>query len=154
MPAPELDLATADLAAFTPTDFARLVNGMSKKDLAAITAGPARDRIIEEIFGRMRGSFRPEVAGRLRALIRWRVVDGGAADAVYEMDIAEGQCAVARGASDREPRLALVLSGQDFARLCSGNATGVTLFMTRRLKVTGDLGLASALTRYFDIPKA
>lgn len=46
------------------------------------------------------------------------------------------------------------MSAADFARLVSGNATGTALFMTRRLKVAGDLGLAASLVRYFDIPKA
>ncbi|MGK5643344.1 SCP2 sterol-binding domain-containing protein, partial [Streptomyces sp. URMC 126] len=42
----------------------------------------------------------------------------------------------------------------EFLRLVSGNASPVTMFMTRRLKLAGDVGLASGLTRYFDIPKA
>jgi hypothetical protein len=154
MTAPELDLETADLAAFTPREFARRVKALSKKELAAIASGPARGRIVDEVFGRMRGSFEPEAAGRLRALIRWRIADAGAPDLVYDMDIADGECRVAQGADDREPRVALTLSAEDFARLCSGNASGVTLFMTRRLKASGDLGLAGSLTRYFDIPEA
>jgi hypothetical protein len=154
MTAPELDLETADLSAFTPEEFARIVKGLSKRELAALAAGPARARIVAEVFGRMRGSFKPEVAGRLRALIRWRIADDAAPDLVYDMDIADGGCFVNAGADDREPRVALTLSAEDFARLCSGNASGVTLFMTRRLKASGDLGLASSLTRYFDIPKA
>lgn len=154
MTAPELDLETADLSAFTPQEFASLVKALSRKELAAIASGPARGRIVDEIFGRMRDSFKLEVGDRLRALIRWRIADADAPDLVYDMDIADGECRVAAGADDREPRVALTLSAEDFARLCSGNASGVTLFMTRRLKASGDLGLASSLTRYFDIPKA
>jgi hypothetical protein len=155
MTVPELDLQGADLARFTPLEFARIVRELPKKELTALATGPARERIVDEIFGRMRTSFKPETAGRLRALIRWRIADAGAPDAVYEMDIADGACEVTQGARDeQEPRLALTLSAADFAKLCSGNASGVTLFMTGRLKVCGDLGLASSLTRYFDIPKA
>ena len=155
MAAPELDLESADLAQYTPQEFARIVKELSKKELAALATGPARGRIIDEIFGRMRTSFKPDVAGRLRALVRWRITDAGSPEAVYEMDIADGACAVTQGAdADREPRLTMTLSGADFARLCSGNASGVTLFMTGRLKAAGDLGLASSLIRYFDIPKA
>lgn len=154
MTAPELDLETADLSAFTPHEFARIVRALSKKELAAIASGSARGRIVDEVFGRMRGSFKPDVAGRLRALIRWRIADAGGPDLVYDMDIADGECRVQEGAGEREPRVALTLSAEDFARLCSGNASGVTLFMTRRLKASGDLSLAGSLTRYFDIPKA
>jgi SCP-2 sterol transfer family protein len=155
MTAPELDLEAADLARYSPQEFARIVKDLSKKELVALATGPARGRIVDEIFGRMRTSFKPETAGRLRALIRWRIADSGAPDAVYEMDIADGSCAVTEGLGEAwDPRLALTLTAADFARLCSGNASGVTLFMTGRLKVSGDLGLASSLTRYFDIPKA
>jgi predicted lipid carrier protein YhbT len=153
MTVPELDLETADLAGYTPLEFAALVKRLSKRELAAIAAGPARARIVEEVFGRMRTSFRPEAAGRLRALIRWRIADEGAPQLVYEMAIEDGECTVTPGATDREARAELVLSTETFALLCSGNASGVTLFISRRLKISGDLSLAGRLLRYFDIPK-
>ncbi|MER5865198.1 SCP2 sterol-binding domain-containing protein [Kitasatospora sp. NPDC002040] len=149
-----LDLDRLDFAAISPQDFAQLVRGTGKAALADIVAGPARGRILDEVFGRMETRFKPEVAGRLNALVRWRISDPGQDDAVYETAIADGACVLRKGAGEAEPRLGLTLTAADFLRLVSGNANGVTLFMTRRLKVAGDLGLASGLTRYFDIPKA
>lgn len=149
-----LDIETLDFAEISPDEFARLIKDMSKRELAAIAAGPSRDRIVDEILSRMAASFNPEAAGRLRALIRWRISDDGQPDIPFEMDIADGTCKVSSGATDREPRMALTMSTADFARLVSGNASGTTLFMTRKLKVSGDLGLAASLVRYFNIPKA
>jgi hypothetical protein len=149
-----IDVDSLDFAAISPHDFAALIRDLSKRELAAIATGPSRERIVDEILGRMAASFKPETAGRLRALISWRIVDTGLPEIAFEMDIAEGVCRVGRGLTDREPRLGLTMSAVDFARLVSGNASGTTLFMTRRLKAAGDLGLAASLTRFFDIPRA
>jgi predicted lipid carrier protein YhbT len=148
------DIESLNFAEISPEEFAGLVKNLPKSDLATIASGPSRERIADEIFGRMETRFKPDVAGRLRALIRWQVVDSGQPELVYETNIADQAITLRKGASEDEPRLTLTGSAVDMVRLFSGNASGTTLFMTRKLKVSGDLGLAAALTRYFDIPKA
>ncbi|MCI3930778.1 SCP2 sterol-binding domain-containing protein [Streptomyces sp. AN091965] len=149
-------IAGLDFASVTPTEFARIVKGLSGKELTEIaTDGPLRARVLREVFTRMEQQFRPEAAGSLEALIRWQVTgSGGVGDAVYETDIAEGACVVREGRSAAEPRVTLVMGDAEFLKLASGNAQPVMLFMTRKLKVVGDVALAAGLTRYFDIPKA
>jgi hypothetical protein len=149
-----VDIESLDFAAISPDEFAGLIKDLSKRELAAIAAGPARGRIVDEILGRMAAAFNPEAAGRLKALVRWRIADDGQPDILFEMAIADGTCLVSPGITDRDPRVSLTMTTADFARLVSGNASGTTLFMTRRLKVAGDLGLAATLVRYFNIPKA
>ncbi|MFF2223482.1 SCP2 sterol-binding domain-containing protein [Streptomyces globisporus] len=146
------DLSALDFAAVAPEEFARIVKGLSAKQLAEVMRGELRTRILGEVFGRMRQQFRPEAAGGLTALIRWKIT--GESDAVYETAIADGGCRVTAGRSDAEPRTTLVMADAEFLKLVSGNGNPVTMFMTRKLKVAGDVGLASGLTRYFDIPKA
>jgi hypothetical protein len=148
-------LAGLDFAAVSPQEFARLVKSMSAKEIAAAFQGEARTLALREIFARMQRLFRPEAAGSLRALMRWQV-EGSAADgtAVFETAIADGACAAAEGASAEEPRVTLTLTDAEFLKLVSGNANPVTLFVLRKIKVAGDVGLAAGLTRLFDIPKA
>ncbi|GGZ22673.1 SCP2 sterol-binding domain-containing protein [Streptomyces nitrosporeus] len=146
------ELAALDFGAVSPQEFARIVKGLSAGQLAEVMRGELRVRVLGEVFGRMRQQFRPEAAGRLDALIRWKIT--GESDLVYETAIADGTCTVTGGRSAAEPRTTLVMADADFLRLVSGNGNPVTMFMTRRLKVAGDVGLASGLTRYFDIPKA
>lgn len=100
----------------------------------------------------MERQFRPESAGALAAVIRWKIT--GESDVVYETTIADGACSVTEGRSEADPRLTLIMGDADFLKLVSGNASPVTLFMLRKVKIAGDVGLASGLTRYFDIPKA
>jgi predicted lipid carrier protein YhbT len=132
-----------------------LVRGLSGRELAGAFRGPLRRRALREIFARMERLFRPEAAGSLSALIRWRV-EGGADDGttVYETAIAEGRCVVTEGESAQEPRVTLTLADAEFLKLVSGNANPVTMFVTRRIRIAGDVGLAAGLTRLFDIPKA
>lgn len=144
-------LSGLDFAAVAPEEFARIVKNLSAKQLAEVMRGELRTRILGEIFGRMKQQFRPEAAG-LTALIRWKIT--GESDAVYETAIADGACQVTPGRSDADARTTLVMGDAEFLKLVSGNGNPVTMFMTRKLKVAGDVGLASGLTRYFDIPKA
>lgn len=146
------ELAALDFAAVSPPEFARIVKGLSAKQLGEAMHGELRARVLGEVFGRMGQQFRPEAAGRLTALIRWKIT--GDTDVVYETSIADGTCAISEGRSDAEPRTILVMADAEFLKLVSGNANPVTMFMMRKLKVAGDVGLASGLTRYFDIPKA
>ncbi|APY88277.1 acyl-CoA synthase [Streptomyces alfalfae] len=149
-------IAGLDFASVTPEEFARLVKKLSDKEIAAIARdGALRPRVLREVFGRVERQFRPDAAGSLKALIRWRITGSGDnEDAVYETAIADGACAVREGRSDADPRLTLVLADPEFLKLVSGNVGPVKLFMLRKVKIVGDVALAACLTRYFDIPKA
>ncbi|MEU9203770.1 SCP2 sterol-binding domain-containing protein [Streptomyces sp. NPDC048332] len=146
------ELTALDFAAVSPQEFARIVKGLSAKQLGEVMHGELRARVLGEVFGRMKQQFRPEAAGQLKALIRWKIT--GDSDTVYETAIADGACTISEGRSGTEPRTTLVMADAEFLKLVSGNGNPVTMFMMRKLKVAGDVGLASGLTRYFDIPKA
>lgn len=146
------ELAGLDFANISPGEFAKIVNGLSAKQIEQAAQGEFRERVLGEVFSRMECQFRPESAGDLKALIRWKIT--GESDAVYETAIADGTCTVTRGRSEADPRVTLAMGDAEFLKLVSGNASPVTMFLTRKLKVAGDVGLASGLTRYFDIPKA
>ncbi|QNP66386.1 SCP2 sterol-binding domain-containing protein [Streptomyces genisteinicus] len=146
------DLGDLDFAAVSPEEFARIVKGLSGRQLDETMRGDLRMRVLREVFGRMHQQFRPDVAGDQDLLIRWKIT--GESDVVFETAIAGGACTITEGRSEREPRTTLVMGDAEFLRLVSGNANPVTMFMMRKLKVSGDVVTASGLTRYFDIPKA
>ncbi|MEU6763433.1 SCP2 sterol-binding domain-containing protein [Streptomyces sp. NPDC046853] len=149
-------VAGLDFASVTPEEFAKIVKGLSGKEITEIAQdAELRARVLREVFGRMGRQFKPEAAGTLKALIRWKVTGTDeTVETVYETDISEGTCTVREGRSDAEPRVTLVMADAEFLKLVSGNANPVTMFMMRKLKVAGDVALAAGLTRYFDIPKA
>ncbi|MEU6731793.1 SCP2 sterol-binding domain-containing protein [Streptomyces physcomitrii] len=146
-------LAELDFATVTPEEFAKIVKKLSTKEINQLAQdGELRDRVLAEVFGRMGRQFKPETAGSLKALVRWKIT--GIEEKVYETDIDNGSCQVREGRTEAEPRVTIILGDAEFLKLASGNASPVTLFMMRKLKIAGDVGFASGLTRYFDIPKA
>ncbi|MFF2506076.1 SCP2 sterol-binding domain-containing protein [Streptomyces sp. NPDC058067] len=148
-------IAGLDFSAVTPEEFAKIVKSLSPKEIDEIARdGELRARILAEVFARMERQFKPETAGSLQALIRWQVTSAGdRAEAVYETTIADGVCTVGEGRSDATPRVTLAMGDADFLKLVSGNSSPVTMFMMRKVKITGDVALAAGLNRYFDIPK-
>ncbi|MFH8568498.1 SCP2 sterol-binding domain-containing protein [Streptomyces sp. NPDC017993] len=145
-------LAALDFASVTPQEFARIVKGLTTRQISELAKGELRTRVLAEVFGRMSRQFRPEAAGTVTAVIRWQIT--GESRVVYETTLADGECAVRKGRTDTEPRLTLTMADVEFLKLVSGNGNPMTMLLTRRLKVSGDLALAAALNRYFDIPKA
>ncbi|MFG1810283.1 SCP2 sterol-binding domain-containing protein [Streptomyces sp. NPDC049040] len=151
----DLDLETLDFGSVEPQEFARIVKGMPTRRIAELMSGPQRRRVLDEVFGRMHTLFKPDAAAGRDALIRWRITEGdGGADDVYETHIGGGTCTVTSERTDREAQLSLTMAAPEFLRLVSGNASGPTLFFTRKLKLKGDIRLAGGLTYFFDIPKA
>ncbi|MBU7600719.1 SCP2 sterol-binding domain-containing protein [Streptomyces sp. P38-E01] len=146
------DLSKLDFASVSPEEFARIVKKLSNKEIKELAQGELRTRVLGEVFGRMEKQFKPEAAGSTEALIRWKI--DGESEVVYETLISDGTCTVTEGRSEAEPRVTLLMGDAEFLKLVSGNAGPVTMFMTRKLKIAGDVALASGLTRLFDIPKA
>jgi predicted lipid carrier protein YhbT len=151
----DLDLDSLDFGSVEPNEFARIVKALPGTRIAELMTGPRRRRVLDEVFGRMETLFRPENARGKDALIRWRITDGDEDGGdVYETHIAHDACAVTSGRTDRTPQLSLTMAAPEFLKLVSGNASGPTLFFTRKLKLKGDIRLAGGLTYLFDIPKA
>ena len=146
-------LSGLDFGEISPQEFARLIKVLTAREIAEAFQGELRLRALREIFARMERLFRPEAAGSLRALIRWRV-EGAEQTTVYETAIADGRCVVSEGVSASEPKVTLAMADAEFLKLVSGNGNPVTMFVLRKLKISGDVGLAAGLTRLFDIPKA
>ena len=150
----ELDPDRLQLSELAPGDFARLVRDVPTSELDELMSGPMRRAVLDEIFARMRDQFLPAKAGNRRAVVHWVITgqaDGAEPDR-YELTIADGGCRVT-SPPESEPRVTLTLGPVDFLKLTSGNANGTTLFMTRKLKLDGDLGLGAGLLSMFDIPK-
>jgi len=96
------DLSALDFAAVSPEEFARIVKGLSARQLGDVMRGDLRTRVLGEVFGRMKQQFRPEAAGALTTLVRWKIT--GESEEVYEAATADGACVVTRGRAPHDPR--------------------------------------------------
>src|SRR2546430_7878030 len=148
------DFDINDFGSVDPKQFAQMVKSTPDAKLKEVLQGEQRGKILDEVFARMPGLFRPDRAGSTNAVIHWNVGDrpDGGAD-TYELVIADGKCTLSPK-PEHEPKLALNLGAVDFLKVVSGNGNPVMMFMTGKLKAKGDLGLAANIANLFDIPKA
>ena len=149
-----IDVEQLDMRALSPEDFARLVKDASKSDLTELMSGEHRTRVLDAVFARMGERFRADRAPARPSAVHWHVTgrpDGGTDE--YELMLENGACTVVSPPA-HEPRTTVTLDAVEFLKLVSGNASATTMFFTRKLTLSGDLGLGAGLTDMFDIPKA
>ncbi len=148
------DEGTAAMQGVDETQLVQIVAGATDQQLEELMASEARRDIVEDIFRRMAEHVDPDRARDVTAVVHWKIYDrpGGGYDH-YEVVLEGGTCTVSESPS-REAAITLKLKPADFLKLVSGNASGPTMFMTGKLKLEGDVMLASRLTSMFRIPKA
>lgn len=149
--------AVENLAQVEPEDFAKLMAESSKDQIAEIVNGPARKQVLDEIFSRMAEHVDEASARGVNAVVHFKILDrpeslGGGYDH-YEVVFADGTC-VASDEIEREPNVTIRVGPVQFLKLASGQASGPTLFLTGKLRLEGDVMLASRLTGFFRIPNA
>ena len=109
--------------------------------------GPWGRAIAAAIFAAMPRRLKSAGATGLDLVVRWMVGD----DAPRYLVLREGRATVRRQA-DRDQDLALAMDRVTLLELAVGAANGPQLFMTGRVKITGDLMLAQRLTTLFAVP--
>jgi putative sterol carrier protein len=108
--------------------------------------------VLSQVFAGMAESFNPAKAAGQQATVQYEI---GAPDGTHEwaMRIADGACEVEPGRAE-SPRVTIRMGLGDFLRLITGKANGMQLFMTGKLKVSGDLFFAQTYQSWFDRPQA
>ena len=137
-----------------PSLFARLVKSTAKGQLEAVMDSDVRRTVLEAIFGRMSEFYSSAGASSKRQVVHWHITGaaGGGTDD-FQTVMQSGTCTVSSDL-DEDPRTELTMDGVQFLKVVTNNASPVTLFMTRKLKVAGDVGFATALQKMFTIPSA
>jgi putative sterol carrier protein len=103
---------------------------------------------VKETFDAMSGRFKPDRAQGVKAVIQYDIIGEGGG--TYHADIADGQVAIRDGAAS-SPTLTLTMAAQDWLDMTSGKLNGQMAFMSGKLKLKGDMGLAMKLAGMFGI---
>lgn len=154
---PDAEQAVANLEQVEPEQFAQLIAESSDEEIAAVIDGPQRKQVLDQIFRRMADHVEPEKIGETSAVVHFKILDrpeeqGGGYEH-YEVVFEEGRCR-AGDAPERAPNVTIKVGPVEFLKLAANKASGPTLFMTGKLKLEGDVMLASRLTGFFRIPTA
>jgi putative sterol carrier protein len=101
---------------------------------------------VKEVFNQMPGRFRPDKATGTTAVVQYDVTGEGGG--TWHAVIKDGTCTVKEGPAPT-PSLTLTMSSQDWLDMASGKQSGQMLFMSGKLKLKGDMGLAMKLGSFF-----
>jgi SCP-2 sterol transfer family len=134
-----------------PAEFAAMVREATDEQLAAGLKAN-RELILDGIFAAMPEAFDPAAAIGVSAVAEWRIaVEDGVEPTSFRVRIGDGRCSVSREA-EGEPDVVYELGGVDFLRLTTGQLDGPQLFVTGRLRISGDLMLAARMPAMFRPP--
>jgi putative sterol carrier protein len=103
---------------------------------------------VQETFAAMPGRFRPDKASGTNATIQYDV--SGEGGGTWHAVIKDGACSVNQGPAT-QPNLTLQIAAQDWLDMLSSKQSGQMLFMSGKLKVKGDMGLAMKLGSMFSM---
>jgi putative sterol carrier protein len=101
---------------------------------------------VKETFEMMASRFRADKAAGTNAVVQYEI--GGEGGGTWNAVIKDGTCRVSPGPAS-SPNLTLQMGGQDWLDMLSGKASGQMLFMSGKLKLKGDMGLAMKLGSLF-----
>jgi len=148
------DEGTATMEGVDEAQLVQIVAGSTDQQLEELMASEARKDILDDVFRRMAEHVDQDRARDVTTVLHWKIYDRpeGGYDH-YEVVLEGGTCTVSESPS-REAAITLKLKPSDFLKLVSGSASGPTMFMTGKLKLEGNVMLASRLTSMFHIPKA
>ena len=103
---------------------------------------------VKETLDLMPSRFKPDKAAGVNAVIQYDITgDGGG---TWHAMIKDGKCTVASGAAP-SPNLTLTISGQDWLDMLAGKVSGQMAFMSGKLKLKGDMGLAMKIGGMFSV---
>ena len=103
---------------------------------------------VKETFDAMAGRFRSDKAAATSAVIQYDV--SGEGGGTWHAVIKDGACTVSESAATN-PSLTLQIGAQEWLDMLSGKQSGQMLFMSGKLKIKGDMGLAMKLGSMFQM---
>jgi len=103
---------------------------------------------VKETFDAMAGRFRADKAAGVNATIQYDI--SGDQGGTWHAVIKDGTCTVNSGAATN-PNLTLGMSAQDWLDMVGGKLSGQMAFMSGKLKLKGDMGLAMKIGGLFQV---
>jgi len=101
---------------------------------------------VKEFFQGLPGKFDAEAAEGLEAVYQFDL--SGPQGSQYHLVVEKGACSVQEG-THPDPHVTFSMSGEDCLAVLGGQLDGQSLFMSGRIRISGDLGLAIQLKSLF-----
>jgi putative sterol carrier protein len=131
----------------TPEMFMNFVKTASDKDIKAQVLAAGVEQVLDGMFQAMQEHFLPEKAQGVDAVIQYVVTDEGR-EYGYTLTIKEGKCALKKEKAGNA-KVTLAMDLVSFLKLMCGAADGMTLYMSGKLGVSGDLFFSQRIAGFF-----
>jgi putative sterol carrier protein len=141
-----------DPESLSAEDFARLVGQAEDGQIEQVIRGMGTQAVLERVFDGFRDRFKADAARGVTVDVQFVVTDQGE-EHPFVVSIRDGTCEPRSGRVN-DPKTTLTTGLVPFVRLVAGQANGVELFMTGRLKVAGDMLFAPQIMGYFEPVRA
>ncbi|MCP4166974.1 MAG: SCP2 sterol-binding domain-containing protein [Chloroflexi bacterium] len=106
------------------------------------------DSKIRKMMADMPNAFNPAKATGVDALIQYNLTSDGGSGSVWNSRIANGEITIEEGEADN-PTMTITMDADDYVEMMSGRLDAMQAFMSGKIKVTGDIMLASRLMSFF-----
>ncbi len=104
---------------------------------------------IAAIFPTMAENFLPEKAEDMEAVIQFELSGDNGGD--FWLRVADGKCDAGEGRADN-PKMTLKSTADDYFAVVTGEMNAMQAFMSGKIKIAGDMGLAMKLQTMFKQP--
>ncbi len=104
---------------------------------------------IKAIFDAMPTTLNADAAKGMNSVIQFNLSGDGGGN--YHVIIKDGACSVVEGAH-ASPNMTMTMAAQDYVDMISGKLNGQMAFMSGKLKIAGDMGLAMKMQSLFKRP--
>lgn len=104
---------------------------------------------IKAIFDAMPTQINADAAKGMNSTIQFKLTGDGGGD--YYVEIKDGTAKVSQG-THASPNMTMTLAAQDYVDLIGGKLNGQMAFMSGKLKIAGDMGLAMKMQTLFKRP--
>ena len=104
---------------------------------------------IQDIFSKMPDQINADAAKGMSSVIQFKLSGEGGGD--YYVEIKEGTAKVGQG-THASPNMTMTLAASDYVDLIMGKLNGQMAFMSGKLKIAGDMGLAMKMQTLFKRP--
>ena len=100
----------------------------------------------QDVFDAMRGSFQPAKAKGVHARYQWDL--SGPNGGEWWIEVNDSTCKMGKGKIP-DPTVTFIASDKDWVAICHDQLSGTWAYLTGRLKVRGDQGVARKLGEMF-----
>jgi putative sterol carrier protein len=104
---------------------------------------------IKEIFSQMPNQINADAAKGMNSVIQFNLSGEGGGN--YYVEIKDGTAKVSEG-THASPNMTMTLAASDYVDLIGGKLNGQMAFMSGKLKIAGDMGLAMKMQTLFKRP--